>query len=154
MRRLAPAALALLLLPACASVAEEAPAAAPATEAARPMLTVLTSGDPETQLMALVLTNAARAEGVVPRILLCSAAADLALKEPPAEALAPQQPKGASPAGLLRELKSEGVTVEVCAIYLPNRPYGAEALEDGIGVATPPDIAAAFTAAGTTVLSF
>ena len=147
-------AAAALLLPACASVAEDAAPAAPTAEADRPMLTVLTSDDPETQLMALVLTNAARAEGVSPRILLCSAAGDLALKTPPAESLAPQQPKGASPAGLLRKLMSEGVPVEVCAIYLPNRPYGAEALEEGVGVAMPPDIAATFTAEGATVLSF
>lgn len=152
MRRLALAAL-TLLLPACASVAEEAPAA-PVADSGRQMLTVLTSDDPETQLMALVLTRAALEKGVTPRILLCSAAGDLALKEPPAEALAPLQPKGASPAGLLRTLKAGGVKVEVCAIYLPNRPFGAEALEDGIGVATPPDIAAAFTAEGATVLSF
>jgi hypothetical protein len=54
----------------------------------------------------------------------------------------------------LRSLKADGVKVEVCAIYLPNRPFGAEALEDGVGVATPPDIASAFTADGATVLSF
>ena len=118
------------------------------------MLTILTSDDAETQLMALVLTKAAMAKGVTPRILLCSAAGDLALKAPPAEALAPLQPKGMSPTGLLRSLKAEGVKIEVCAIYLPNRPFGAEALEDGIGVAAPPDVASAFTADGATVLNF
>lgn len=144
---------AALVLPACAAVPDTPPASA-AGDAGRPMLTVLTSGDAETQLMALVLTKAAMAKGVTPQILLCSAAGDLALKSPPPQALAPLQPKGASPAGLLRSLKAEGVKVDVCAIYLPNRPFGAEALEDGIGVATPPDIASAFTAEGTTVLSF
>ena len=118
------------------------------------MLTVVTSSDAETQLMALVLTKAAMAKGAAPQILLCSAAGDLALKTPPPEALAPLQPKGASPAGLLRSLKADGVKVEVCAIYLPNRAFGAEALDDGIGVATPPDIASVFTAPGATVLSF
>lgn len=144
---------AALMLQACAAVADTPPAAA-AEDADRPMLTVLTSGDAETQLMALVLTKAAMAKGVTPQILLCSSAGDLALKSPPPEAMAPLQPKGASPAGLLRSLKAEGVKVEVCAIYLPNRPFGAEALEDGIGVATPPDIASVFTAKGATVLSF
>lgn len=146
-------ACAALVLPACAAVADTPPAAA-AGDAGRPMLTILTSGDAETQLMALVLTKAAMAKGVTPQILLCSAAGDLALKSPPPEALAPLQPKGASPAGLLRSLKAEGVKIDVCAIYLPNRPFGAEALEDGIGVAAPPDIASAFTAEGATVLSF
>ena len=138
-------ACAALVLPACAAVADTPPAAA-AGDAGRPMLTILTSGDTETQLMALVLTKAAMAKGVSP--------GDLALRSPPPEALAPLQPKGASPAGLLRSLKAEGVKVDVCAIYLPNRPFGAEALEDGIGVAAPPDIASAFTAEGATVLSF
>ncbi|WP_321490249.1 hypothetical protein [uncultured Hyphomonas sp.] len=152
MRRLLTATAAMILLPACASVPSEGQSAPVAED--RPMLTVLTSGDAETQLMALVLTRAALAKGVTPRILLCSAAGDLALKDPPPDALAPLQPKGVSPAGLLRSLKADGVKVEVCAIYLPNRPFGAEALEDGVGVATPPDIASAFTAAGATVLSF
>ena len=142
-----------LLLPACAAVADT-PLEAAGEEAGRPMLTVVTSSDAETQLMALVLTKAAMAKGATPQILLCSAAGDLALKTPPPEALAPLQSKGASPAGLLRSLKADGVKVEVCAIYLPNRPFGAEALEDGIGVATPPDIASVFTAPGATVLSF
>ncbi len=146
-------ACAALVLPACAAVADTPPAAA-AADAGHPMLTILTSADAETQLMALVLTKAAMAKGVTPQILLCSAAGDLALKSPPPEALAPLQPKGASPAGLLRSLKAEGVKVDVCAIYLPNRPFGAEALEDGIGVATPPGIASVFTAEGATVLSF
>ena len=144
---------AALLLQACAAVADTPPVAA-GEVAGRPMLTVVTSSDAETQLMALVLTKAAMAKGATPQILLCSAAGDLALKTPPPEALAPLQPKGASPAGLLRSLKADGVKVEVCAIYLPNRAFGAEALEDGIGVATPPDIASVFTAPGATVLSF
>jgi predicted peroxiredoxin len=144
---------ALALLPACATVAEEAPFTQ-ATDTGSPMLTVLTSNDPETQLMALVLTKAALEKGVRPRILLCSAAGDLALKKPPASALAPLQPKGASPAGLLRGLRAAGVKVEVCAIYLPNRPFGAEALEDGVGIATPSDIAEVLTTEGATVLNF
>lgn len=119
-----------------------------------PMLTIITSADPETQLMALVLTRAALQQGESPRILLCSAGGDLALQSPPEAALAPLAPRGASPAGLLRSLVAEGVRVEVCAIYLPNRPLGEEALLEGVGVATPADIAGAFTAPGTTTLSF
>ena len=150
MKRFLLAAAAASLLGACVSVTE---APAPA-DGVRPMLTVLTSDDPETQLMALILTRAARTEGSRPQILLCSAAGDLALRSPPAEALAPLQPKGASPAGLLRQLMADGVKVEVCAIYLPNRQFGAEALEDGVGVATPAEIARVFTADNATILSF
>lgn len=149
-------ALAACLLPACATSSTGGPAAATAaaTTNENSMLTIITSPDSETQLMALVLTRAALQRGERPGILLCSAGGDLALKSPPAAALAPLQPSGASPAGLLRTLLEEGVKVEVCAIYLPNRPFGAEALIEGIGVAAPADIAEAFSASGTTILSF
>ena len=79
---------AALMLQACAAIADTPPAAV-AKDADRPMLTVLTSSDAETQLMALVLTKAAMAKGVTPQILLCSAAGDLALKSPPPEDSAP-----------------------------------------------------------------
>ncbi|MBW8294491.1 DsrE family protein [Sphingopyxis sp.] len=107
----------------------------------QPLLTIVTSKDPQTQLMALILTNAAMQKGAKPRILLCSAAGDLALKAPPASATAPLAPKGMSPQKLLQNLMANGVAVEVCAIYLPNRSLDKAALLDGIGVAMPDAVA-------------
>ena len=118
------------------------------------LLTILTSENPETQLMALVLTKAALERGETPRILLCSAAGDLALKAPPASATTPLAPKDISPQGLLQSLMANGVKVDVCAIYLPNRPFGPEALLGEVGVAIPSDVVEQFTSENATVLSF
>jgi len=118
------------------------------------MLTIITNPSPETQLMALILTMSAKAQGETPRILLCSAGGDLALKTPPASATTPLEPKGASPQGLLTKLLSDGVQVDVCAIYLPNRPFGKDDLLEDVGVATPKDIGAIIARPGETVLSF
>jgi len=59
-----------------------------------------------------------------------------------------------SPTGLLSKLIETGVQVDVCAIYLPNREYGKEALLDAVGVATPMDIAKFYTQPDAKVLSF
>lgn len=144
----------LALIAACAHTAQPPLSTRASTIEETSMLTILTSDTPETQLMALVLTKAAFDKGETPRILLCSDAGDLALKAPPVEATTPLAPKGMSPQGLLKALMTSGVKVEVCAIYLPNRPFGPEALLDGITVAMPPDIAEEFTKPGETVLSF
>ena len=118
------------------------------------MLTIITSPDPETQLMALVLTRAAMAKGEQPNILLCSAGGDLALINPPLQATAPLKPEGASPHGLLKSLMADGVPVQVCAIYLPNRSFGEEALLNGISVASPAEIGEQISRSGETLLSF
>lgn len=107
-----------------------------------PVLTVLTDAAPQTQLMALILTRASMQQDVPVRVLLCDAAGDLALAEPPEAATTPLAPRGLSPHGLLGVLIDAGVTVQVCAIYLPNSPHTAADLRDGVDVATPPEIAA------------
>ena len=118
------------------------------------VLTVVTSAEPETQLMALILSKAAADQGTPVRILLCDKGGDLALKTPPNISLQPLAPKNMSPAGLLTKLVGSGVKVDVCAIYLPNREFGVDDLIDGVGVATPSDMAANFTQNGAKVLSF
>lgn len=119
-----------------------------------PMLTIITSSDAETQLMALVLTKSAKAAGETPRILLCSAGGDLALSAPPESATSPLQPQGAAPQGVLKALIADGVQVDVCAIYLPNRSFGKEALIDGVGVAKPDDIGLLIASPDVQILSF
>lgn len=125
-----------------AALAAPAPAqdAAPSPETA-PVLTVLTREDPQTQLMALILTRASARQGVPVRVLLCDKAGDLALAQPHEAATRPLAPRNMSPHSLLENLIDDGVTVQVCAIYLPNSPHTAEDLHSGIGVATPPEIA-------------
>lgn len=119
------------------------------------LVTVVTSAEPQTQLMAMVLTMQAVKQGAEAHILLCGPAGDLALRDAPVSATAPQPPKGMSPQGLMQMIQTEASgTVEVCAIYLPGKGLDPSALLDGVGVAKPPEMASRLIAADTRVLSF
>jgi hypothetical protein len=59
-----------------------------------------------------------------------------------------------SPQGLMQKIMEAGATVEVCAIYLPGRGVGPEALLDGVGVAKPPEMAGAMLKDDTVLWSF
>ena len=143
MRRMAFAALAVLGL-AGAAQAQDAPE----------LVTVLASGDAQTQLMGMVLTMQAIQQGAEAHILLCGPAGDLALKEAPASTTAPQEPRGASPQGLMKQIMEAGAQVEVCAIYLPNKGAGPEVLLDGITPADPAAMAARLLTPNARILSF
>lgn len=130
-------------------------AALPAQAEETPKLvTILTSDDPQTQLMSMVLTMQSLQQGAETYTLLCGPGGDLALKEAPATATAPQKPKGMSPQGLMQKVMQAGGTVEVCAIYLPNKGVGPEALLDGIGSAKPPAMAGRLLGNDTRIMSF
>ena len=119
------------------------------------LVTVLTAPEPQTQLMAMVLTMQAAQQGVTPHILLCGPAGDLALADAPESATAGQPPRGMSPQGLMQQIMAQpGAKVEVCAIYLPGRGEGPEVLIEGVGVAAPPAMAAAIVAEDARVMSF
>ncbi len=129
--------------------------AMPALASDKTLMTVLTAAEPQTQLMAMVLTMNAAQQGVATRILLCGPAGDIALKAAPETATAGQPPKGASPQGLMKMMmEKSGTKVEVCAIYLPGKGATAEALLDGITAADPAEAATALIDDDTTVLSF
>lgn len=129
--------------------------AAPAlAEDPRPLVTVVTAENPQTQLMAMVLSMQAVEQGHDLHILLCGAGGDLALADAPDSATAPQPPRDMSPQGLMQGLMQRGATVEVCAIYLPGLGAGPEALLEGVAVAQPPEMAGAMLAEGTMVWSF
>ncbi|MCF4165882.1 DsrE family protein [Zavarzinia compransoris] len=148
MKSLRPGFAAALLVAGAAAFTPLA-AAEPAT-----ILSIVTSPAPETQAMALVLATASRKAGAEVRILLCDAAGDIALREPPAAATAPLKPRGASPRGLLDGLMAAGVPVEVCALYLPNRDLGPDALAAGVGVARPPAVASTMVDPTVKVISY
>ncbi|MAO54468.1 MAG: hypothetical protein CMM61_02060 [Rhodospirillaceae bacterium] len=128
--------------------------AAKAADPVKSMLVILTSPETETQAMALVLANQAARAGTPVNLLLCGPAGDIALRTPPDAAGKVVTPKGMTVLSLLGGLKAKGGKVDVCAIYLPNRKLGAEALADGIGIAKPPVIAAEMTAPGTRLATF
>lgn len=126
-----------------------------AAEDAPKLVTILTAPEPQTQLMAMVLTMQSIQQGAKAQIMLCGPAADLALKDAPASATAPQPPRDMSPQGLMKTIMEKtGTKVEVCAIYLPGKGIGPEALLDGVTAAKPPAMAGAIIAPGTTVMSF
>lgn len=105
------------------------------------LLTVIATAEPQTQLMALILSQASLQQGAEVRILLCGPGGDIALNDAPAAAIEPLAPRGLSPQGLLTRLIEAKVPVAVCAIYLPNRALGEDALIEGVGVAMPPEVA-------------
>ena len=139
------------LAAAAAAATLAAPAAADMEEN---LVTVVTSPEPQTQLMSMVLTMQAVQKGVDARILLCGPAGDMALADAPESVTAPQPPRDMSPQGLLKAAIENGATAEVCAIYLPGRGDGPEVLMDGVGVAEPPAMADALLADDAAVWSF
>ena len=119
------------------------------------LVTVVTSPEPQTQLMAMVLTLQAAQQGADTHILLCGPAGDIALRDAPETATAGQPPQDMSPQGLMQAIRQNtGATVEVCAVYLPGRGEDASVLLEGIGVAKPDEMAARLIAPNTQVLSF
>lgn len=123
------------------SAAAQPPATPPETAAAAPapppVLTFLTSGDPQTQFMALTLTLASQSAGASAELVLCSAAGDLALIQPPPSATAPIAPRGTSPRQLLDMLMTAGAVVNLCPIYLPERRLDRSAIIAGVTITTP-----------------
>lgn len=105
---------------------------------AQDVLVYVTSGNTQTQGMAMVLSGQMLQQKAKVHLLLCDEAGDLALTASDSE---PLKPMNKSPAELLDNLMQQGVTVEVCALYLPIK--GAEVtLKPGIHAAKPPVIAA------------
>ncbi len=142
-----------LVLAACASMALIGPALAQDTP--ETLVTILTAPEPQTQLMAMVLAMQAAQQGAAPHILLCGPAGDIALKDAPESATAPQPPRDMSPKGLLSKIAGmPNAKVEVCAIYLPGKGAQADALMDGVTVAQPPAMAAAMIAPNARIASY
>lgn len=132
-----------------------ASAVAALAEGPTKLVTVVTSPDPQTQLMSMVLTMQAAQQGAEAHILLCGPAGDLALRDAPETATAGQPPRDMSPQGLMQAIRENtGATVEVCAIYLPGRGEDTSVLLDGIGVAEPDEMATRLMAPDARVLSF
>jgi predicted peroxiredoxin len=140
-----------LLAAAALAAAAVAPALAEGPDA---LVTVVTAENPQTQLMAMVLSMQAMEQGHSLRILLCGPGGDIALRDAPESATAPQPPRGASPQGLMQAMIGQGARVEVCAIYLPGLGADASVLIEGVGVAQPPEMAGAMLADDTIVWSF
>jgi len=99
---------------------------------------LLTSGDAQTQLMAMVLSMSTLQKKKVINMTLCSSAADLAIKGKKSPLL---KPKNVSAKMMLKKLIKNGAKVTVCPLYLPNANLDKSALLDGIEVAIPKNVA-------------
>lgn len=142
-----------LVIAALAAVSLATPSAA--QEKPETLVTILTAPEPQTQLMAMVLAMQAAQQGAASHVLLCGPAGDLALKDAPESATAPQPPRGMSPQGLMAKIATlPGAKVEVCAIYLPAKGADASVLMDGVTVAKPPAMAGAMIAPGARIASY
>ncbi len=145
----------LLFVPALAALALILGLALPGSPRAagdRPsLLVVVTSDEPQVQGMAMVLSKQSAAAGAQVRILLCGPGGDLALQGAPQTKL---KPRNVTPQEMLVGLMVDGVTAEVCALYLPNNGKSADDLIQGVGLAKPPAIAAAMLAPNTRLFTF
>ncbi len=125
-----------------------------ATADERPdLLTVITSDSNDTQAMALILTRASVQQGSSARILLCDHAGELAVEGSDMGSTV-VQPADAAPRQMLAGLVQAGVTVEVCAIFLPNRDIDEGDLIEGVGVAQPGPVAEYMAAPNTRLATF
>lgn len=110
-----------------------------ASESVENALVIVTSGDTQTQGMAMVLSGAMREQGADVQILLCDAAGDMATDAYQGTAL---KPFDATPAERLQALINQGVVVELCALYLPNSGLSPQDIIEGVNPrAQPPQIA-------------
>lgn len=134
-----------------ALLAGAAQAAETDTQNINEALVIVNSGSLQTQGMAMILANAMQEKGTRVEVLLCDKAGDLALNETRNQAL---KPRDVTPEQLLGKLQQGGASVNVCALYLPNSEHDKAALRQGVGVATPPQIADKMIDANTRVFSF
>ncbi len=109
------------------------------------------SGNAMAQGAGLVLAGQALEQKAHVRVLLCDAAADIAVvgKEMPT-----LKPRNVTPQHMLQGLIKAGATVEVCALYLPNSGRQAADLVPGVTPAKPAEVAAHLLKPGVATLAF
>ncbi len=115
------------------------------------LLVIVTTDDPVTQLMAMVLSTQTMKKGATVNVLLCGEAGSLAVKNSPETLL---KPNNKSPQMLLKNLIQNGVAVEICPPYLPNKDKTPVDLIDGVSVAKPPQVADQLLHEDTRILSY
>jgi predicted peroxiredoxin len=102
------------------------------------LMTIVTSPNPQTQLMSMVLSIKSMMKGAKVDILLCGPAGDIATKGSKEVIL---KPKDMSAQMLLKKMIKKGVSVKVCPLYLPNIGKTKADLIKGVSVANPGKIA-------------
>ncbi|RXK87909.1 hypothetical protein EST62_05195 [Chlorobaculum sp. 24CR] len=127
------------------------PQAAAVQPASKGLFVVVTSDDPMTQMMAMVLSTQTLNQGRSVRVLFCGKAGELVLKGSKEKLF---KPLNKSPQMLLKGLVARGVTVEICPLYLPDAGKQPSALIAGVTIAKPPVVAAAMAEDGIKLLTY
>lgn len=127
------------------------PAFGHGSENSKNLLVIVTTADPVTQLMAMVLATQTTKKGASVNVLLCGEAGSLAVVDSPEILL---RPNNKSPQMLLKNLIENGVRVEICPPYLPNKEKSAADLIEGVTVAKPPQVADQLLDEDTKILSY
>ena len=109
------------------------------------------SGQAMAQGAGLVLAGQALEQNAEVRVLLCDAAANIALTGQDMPSL---KPRNVTPQQMLQGLIKGGAKVEVCALYLPNTGKQASDLIPGVTPAKPADVAAYLLKPGVQTLAF
>jgi len=109
------------------------------------------SGQVMAQGAGLVLAGQALEQKAEVRVLLCDAAADMAVVGKQMPSL---KPRNATPQQMLQGLIKGGAKVEVCALYLPNTGKQASDLISGVTPAKPADVASHLLKPGVQTLAF
>jgi predicted peroxiredoxin len=103
---------------------------------------LITSGDAQTQMMAMVLsTMTVNKHKKMVNITLCGPAGSLAIKDEQSTPVKKPDGTEATPKMAMMGLIKAGAKVEVCPLYLPNIGKDKSALIEGVGIAQPPMVA-------------
>jgi sulfur relay (sulfurtransferase) complex TusBCD TusD component (DsrE family) len=109
------------------------------------------SGGAMAQGAGLVLAGQALEQKAEVRVLLCDAAADIAVT---GQAMPSLKPRNVTPQQMLQGLIKNGAKVEVCALYLPNSGRQVSDLLAGVTPAKPAEVAAHLLKPGVRTLAF
>ena len=115
------------------------------------MYFTVNSSDVMVQGAAMVLATQSVKQKASVRVLLCGQAADMALKDHEMQSL---KPMNATPQQMLQGLVKNGATVEVCALYLPNKGLQPDALIQGVKPGKPADVASYMLKSDVKMLAF
>ena len=122
-----------------------------AAEKGQDMLFIVTSPDAQTQMMSMVLSTQSFKKGANVSILLCGPGADITVKGSKETKF---KPIDKSPQMLLKGLVENGVSVQICPLYLPSKDLTIDALIPGVTQANPSAIADQMIQPGTKISTF
>lgn len=112
---------------------------------------VVTSGEPQTQMMAMVLSMMTLEQGKKVNMVLCSKAGSLAIKGTKSPVVKAME---ASPKAVLQKLIKKGMDVKLCPLYLPSINKDKKSLIQGVTEANPKEVAKRLLSSDYNILSY